>query len=129
MRDVGMMNRKQVLRRVILLDAIMICVTIIATCNLMSMHLEDYWSNVVRTIGIIFIWTLTISMLQVPKDSWIVREGRMYKKNQYIKQLRTNVEYYTLKAKECTTEKCRERFETMAKLFNSELEELLKEDG
>lgn len=52
----------------------------------------------------------------------------MNEKNQRIRQLRTNAEYYNLKAKECTTVECRERFETIAKLFNSELEELLKKE-
>lgn len=53
----------------------------------------------------------------------------MNERNKQLRELKINAEYYTLKAKECTTEKCRERFETMAKLFRSELDELLKEDG
>ena len=52
----------------------------------------------------------------------------MNEKNQRIRQLMTNAEYYALKSKKCTTWECKERFETMAKLFRSELEELLKEE-
>lgn len=52
----------------------------------------------------------------------------MNEKNQRIRQLRTNAEYYALKSKKCTTWECKERFETMAKLFRSELDELLKEE-
>lgn len=57
-------------RRVILLNAIMICLGIIFTLNLMSLHLEDYWSNVIRIIGIILIWILVVSNLRImPKDN------------------------------------------------------------
>lgn len=64
------MNRNQMRRQVILLNAIMICLGIIFTLNLMSLHLEDYWSNVIRIIGIILIWILFVSNLRIiPKDN------------------------------------------------------------